>query len=111
MIICNIFVAILTRYWDTVLEMSWPRFTYVVELNVDSVRNTDPQRLGVIDIRPHYVSTASNYSLHFYRLRRTPCNKKSLYTLALRMIMFIYFIRDLSQTCDMRRFLYESLEV
>lgn len=44
------------RYWDTVLEMSWPRFTYVVELNVDSVRNTDPQKLGVIDIRPHYVS-------------------------------------------------------
>ena len=37
--------------------MSWPRFTYVVELNVDSVRNTDPQKLGVIDIRPHYVST------------------------------------------------------
>ena len=45
-----------SRYWDTVLEMSWPRFTYVVELNVDSVRNTDPQKLGVIDIRPHYVS-------------------------------------------------------
>ena len=44
------------RYWDTVLEMSWPRFTHVVELNVDSVRNTDPQKLGVIDIRPHYVS-------------------------------------------------------
>ena len=44
------------RYWDTVLEMSWPRFTYVVELNVNSVRNTDPQKLGVIDIRPHYVS-------------------------------------------------------
>ena len=37
--------------------MSWPRFTYVVELNIDSVRNTDPQRLGLIDIRPHYVST------------------------------------------------------
>ena len=51
--------------------MSWPRFTYVVELNVDSVRNTDPQRLGVIDIRPHYVSTASNYSWHFYQLLRT----------------------------------------
>ena len=23
---------------------------------MESVRNTDPQRLGVIDIRPHYVS-------------------------------------------------------
>ena len=55
----NIFVFVYARYWDTVLEMSWPRFTYVVELNVDSVRNTDPQKLGVIDIRPHYVSTNS----------------------------------------------------
>lgn len=54
-VVC-IFVVVYTRYWDTVLEMSWPRFTYVVELNVDSVRNTDPQKLGVIDIRPHYVS-------------------------------------------------------
>ena len=55
----NIFLFVYVRYWDTVLEMSWPRFTYVVELNVDSVRNTDPQKLGVIDIRPHYVSTNS----------------------------------------------------
>ena len=75
-------MAILTRYWDTVLEMSWPRFTYVVELNVDSVRNTDPQRLGVIDIRPHYVSMASNYSLHFYRLRRTHRVTKKVYILS-----------------------------
>ncbi|KAK2555554.1 Vacuolar protein sorting-associated protein 52-like protein [Acropora cervicornis] len=49
-------VPALDKYWDTILEMSWPRFTYVVELNVDSVRSTDPQRLGVIDIRPHYVN-------------------------------------------------------
>ncbi|XP_073242432.1 vacuolar protein sorting-associated protein 52 homolog [Porites lutea] len=49
-------VPALDKYWDTVLEMSWPRFTYVVELNVDSVRNTDPQKLGVIDIRPHYIT-------------------------------------------------------
>ncbi|PFX27268.1 Vacuolar protein sorting-associated protein 52-like [Stylophora pistillata] len=49
-------VPALDKYWDTVLEMSWPRFTYIVELNVDSVRNTDPQRLGVIDIRPHYIT-------------------------------------------------------
>ncbi|KAJ7370904.1 Vacuolar protein sorting-associated protein 52 [Desmophyllum pertusum] len=36
-------VPALDKYWDTVLEMSWPRFTYVVELNVDSVSNTDPR--------------------------------------------------------------------
>ena len=55
-IIVFVHLCVDPRYWDTVLEMSWPRFTYVVELNVDSVRNTDPQKLGVIDIRPHYVS-------------------------------------------------------
>ncbi|XP_015774460.1 PREDICTED: vacuolar protein sorting-associated protein 52 homolog isoform X1 [Acropora digitifera] len=49
-------VPALDKYWDTILEMSWPRFTYVVELNVDSVRSTDPLRLGVIDIRPHYIT-------------------------------------------------------
>lgn len=59
------------RYWDTVLEMSWPRFTYVVELNVDSVRNTDPQKLGVIDIRPHYVSMNSFlFSIFLHLLRQ-----------------------------------------
>lgn len=56
---CYIFLVVYPRYWDTVLELSWPRFTYVVELNVDSVRSTDPKKLGVIDIRPHYVSTNS----------------------------------------------------
>lgn len=62
------------RYWDTVLEMSWPRFTYVVELNVDSVRNTDPQKLGVIDIRPHYVSmNAFLFSCFLHLLRQLTC--------------------------------------
>lgn len=62
------------RYWDTVLEMSWPRFTYVVELNVDSVRNTDPQKLGVIDIRPHYVSmNPFLFSSFLHLLRQLTC--------------------------------------
>ena len=43
------------RYWETLLEMLWPRFTYIVEMNIESIRTTDPQRLGTIDIRPHYV--------------------------------------------------------
>jgi hypothetical protein len=45
------------RYWDTLLEMFWPRFTGIVEMNIESVQGTDPQRLGNIDIRPHYVRT------------------------------------------------------
>ena len=61
-----LFFSTQNRYWETVLEMSWPRFTYVVELNIDSIRNTDPQKLGVIDIRPHYVSklTSPHNGIH-----------------------------------------------
>ena len=36
--------------------MFWPRFMYVVQLNIESIKSTDPQKLGVVDIRPHYVS-------------------------------------------------------
>ena len=65
------FVLTYTRYWDTVLEISWPRFTYVVQLNVDSVSNTDPQKLGVIDIRPHYVRTVNSFKNCIYFAEHT----------------------------------------
>lgn len=35
--------------------MLWPRFELILEMNVQSVRSTDPQRLGGLDTRPHYV--------------------------------------------------------
>lgn len=89
----DIFLVVYPRYWDTVLEMSWPRFTYVVELNVDSVRNTDPQKLGVIDIRPHYVSTDSFlYSILMHLLLdKDACQTwfvflKSIASIALRVV-------------------------
>ena len=44
------------RYWDTLLDSLWPRFMKMVELNAQSVKQTDPQKLGNIDIQPHYVS-------------------------------------------------------
>lgn len=37
------------------LELLWPRFEYVLELNIHSIQNTDPQKLGFLDTRPHYV--------------------------------------------------------
>ncbi|EDO47167.1 predicted protein, partial [Nematostella vectensis] len=49
-------VPALDKYWDTLLEMFWPRFTIIVEMNIDSVRTTDPQKLGHIDVRPHYIT-------------------------------------------------------
>ena len=34
----------------------WPRFEYILQLNIHSVRECDPNKLGHIDVRPHYVS-------------------------------------------------------
>lgn len=37
------------------MELLWPRFELILEMNIHSIRNTDPQKLGVLDTRPHYV--------------------------------------------------------
>ena len=50
-------VPALEKYWDTLLEMLYPRFEYVLQLNIQSIRDCDPARLGQIDCRPHYVRT------------------------------------------------------
>ena len=36
--------------------MMWPRFTFVIQQNIESVRLVDPQKIGTIDVQPHYVS-------------------------------------------------------
>ena len=43
------------RYWETLLEMLFPRFEYIVQLNIHNIRECDPQKLGHIDVTPHYV--------------------------------------------------------
>ncbi|KAB0394382.1 hypothetical protein E2I00_013363, partial [Balaenoptera physalus] len=49
-------VPALDRYWEQVLALLWPRFELILEMNVQSVRSTDPQRLGGLDTRPHYIT-------------------------------------------------------
>ncbi|XP_014817212.1 PREDICTED: LOW QUALITY PROTEIN: vacuolar protein sorting-associated protein 52 homolog [Calidris pugnax] len=34
------------KYWDTLLEILWPRFEHILELNIQSIQSTDPQKLG-----------------------------------------------------------------
>ncbi|XP_031441482.1 vacuolar protein sorting-associated protein 52 homolog [Clupea harengus] len=46
----------LDKYWEAVLELLWPRFELILEMNIQSIRNTDPQKLGVLDTRPHYIT-------------------------------------------------------
>uniref|UniRef100_A0A3Q1D066 Vacuolar protein sorting-associated protein 52 homolog n=1 Tax=Amphiprion ocellaris TaxID=80972 RepID=A0A3Q1D066_AMPOC len=50
-------IPALDKYWEAVLELLWPRFDLILEMNIHSIRNTDPQKLGVLDTRPHYVIT------------------------------------------------------
>lgn len=47
---------VLDRYWDTLLEMFYPRFEYLLQLNIQSIRDCEPQKLGHIDVRPHYIT-------------------------------------------------------
>ncbi|XP_029587644.1 vacuolar protein sorting-associated protein 52 homolog [Salmo trutta] len=49
-------IPALDKYWDAVLELLWPRFELILEMNIQSIRNTDPQKLGVLDTRPHYIT-------------------------------------------------------
>lgn len=49
-------VPALERYWQTLQDIMWPRFKYILELNIHSVKECDPQKLGHIDVRPHYIT-------------------------------------------------------
>ncbi|XP_046844098.1 vacuolar protein sorting-associated protein 52 homolog [Xenia sp. Carnegie-2017] len=49
-------VPALDKYWDTLLEMFWPRFEFVVQQNIHSIRTIDPQRMSTIDVQPHYIT-------------------------------------------------------
>ncbi|XP_014674937.1 PREDICTED: vacuolar protein sorting-associated protein 52 homolog isoform X2 [Priapulus caudatus] len=49
-------VPALDKYWETVQEMLWPRFEYIMHLNIQSIKDTDPSKLGSIDVRPHYIT-------------------------------------------------------
>ena len=47
------------RYWETLLEMIYPRFEHILQLNIENIRDCDPQKLGHIDVTPHYVRSQS----------------------------------------------------
>ncbi|KAE8282575.1 Vacuolar protein sorting-associated protein 52-like protein [Larimichthys crocea] len=49
-------IPALDKYWEAVLELLWPRFELILEMNIHSIRHTDPQKLGVLDTRPHYIT-------------------------------------------------------
>ncbi|XP_076353464.1 vacuolar protein sorting 52 isoform X4 [Tachypleus tridentatus] len=49
-------VPALDKYWEALLQIFWPRFEYILQLNIQSVRDCDPQKFGSFDLRPHYIT-------------------------------------------------------
>ncbi|XP_064474251.1 vacuolar protein sorting-associated protein 52 homolog isoform X2 [Ornithodoros turicata] len=47
-------VPALDRYWESLLQLMHPRFECILKLNIQSIKDCDPQKLRNIDMRPHY---------------------------------------------------------
>ncbi|XP_051526785.1 vacuolar protein sorting-associated protein 52 homolog [Myxocyprinus asiaticus] len=71
-------IPALDKYWETVLEVLWPRFGLILEMNIQSIRNTDPQKLGVLDTRPHYITRRyAEFSSAIVSINQTFPNEKT----------------------------------
>uniref|UniRef100_A0A8C6FYQ0 Vacuolar protein sorting-associated protein 52 homolog n=1 Tax=Moschus moschiferus TaxID=68415 RepID=A0A8C6FYQ0_MOSMO len=72
-------VPALDRYWEQVLALLWPRFELILEMNVQSVRTTDPQRLGGLDTRPHYITRRyAEFSSALVSINQTIPNERTM---------------------------------
>uniref|UniRef100_A0A8C9A249 Vacuolar protein sorting-associated protein 52 homolog n=1 Tax=Prolemur simus TaxID=1328070 RepID=A0A8C9A249_PROSS len=72
-------VPALDRYWEQVLALLWPRFELILEMNVQSVRSTDPQRLGGLDTRPHYITRRyAEFSSALVSINQTIPNERTM---------------------------------
>ncbi|XP_003748088.1 vacuolar protein sorting-associated protein 52 homolog [Galendromus occidentalis] len=49
-------VPVLDSYWDVLVANIFPRFETILRLNINSIRDCDPSKLGSIDNRPHYIT-------------------------------------------------------
>ncbi|XP_015793928.1 vacuolar protein sorting-associated protein 52 homolog [Tetranychus urticae] len=49
-------VPALDNYWESMVEILWPRFETIFQMQIQSVKNCDPEKLGNCDSRPHYIT-------------------------------------------------------
>ncbi len=49
-------IDILSSFFDKLNMLLWPRFKQIFDANLDSIRNANPKRLGVVELHPHYVA-------------------------------------------------------
>lgn len=48
-------VPALDKYWDNMTSVIWPRFEYVFQLNIQSIKDCDPLKLNK-ETGPHYIT-------------------------------------------------------
>ncbi|XP_029040992.1 vacuolar protein sorting-associated protein 52 homolog [Osmia bicornis bicornis] len=48
-------VPALDKYWDNMTSVIWPRFEYVFQLNIQSIKDCDPLKL-TRETGPHYIT-------------------------------------------------------
>lgn len=49
-------IPVLDSFFDRICMLLWPRFKFVFDANLKSLRNANFRKLGNIDLTPHYVS-------------------------------------------------------
>ncbi|XP_015182270.1 PREDICTED: vacuolar protein sorting-associated protein 52 homolog isoform X2 [Polistes dominula] len=48
-------VPALDKYWDHLTKIIWPRFEYIFQLNIQSIRDCDPSKFNK-ETGPHYIT-------------------------------------------------------
>ena len=49
-------IPVLDQFFDRISMLLWPRFKQIFDMNLKSVKNANPKKLGPVDLSPHYVS-------------------------------------------------------
>lgn len=48
-------VMCLDAFYDRMSQSIWPRFTFILQANLDSVKKSEPTKLSKVDTRPHFI--------------------------------------------------------
>uniref|UniRef100_A0A1A7WHG5 Vacuolar protein sorting-associated protein 52 homolog n=1 Tax=Iconisemion striatum TaxID=60296 RepID=A0A1A7WHG5_9TELE len=97
-------IPALDKYWEAVLELLWPRFELILEMNIQSIRNTDPQKLGVLDTRPHYITRRyAEFSSAIVSINQTFPNERTNTLLAQLQVEVENFVLKMAAEFPSRR--------
>lgn len=97
-------VLAMDRYWSTILAYLWPKLQKVIQLNVQSVKECDPQKLKSLDLRPHFVIRRyAELSAAFVSINET-CQDESFHKLLSELHMEIdHFIMRVASVFPRRK--------